>query len=266
MLIIGERINSTKEKVKEAIKARDVSFIAKAARSQAESGAAYIDVNCAVTSGSELHDMDWLMSVIQSEIPDANICIDSPNYLAIEAALKAYHSKGSLMINSISGDEARIRAILPLAVKYDTKLIALTMDEKGMPHTAQERFETAAKIFERVKRDGFNVENLYFDPLIRPIATEPDQAMEFLRSIPMIKGLKPVKTVCGLSNVSFGLPNRRLINAAFLSMAIQADLDAAILDPLDKHIISSLRASDALLGADEYCGEYIRAFREGKLV
>ena len=263
--MIGERINSTKEKVKEAIAAKDAKFIAVAARSQVEAGAGYIDVNCAVTSGSELHDIDWALSVIQSEIKNANICIDSPNYLAIEAALKAYHSKGSLMINSISGDEARIKTILPLAVKHNTKLIALAMDEKGMPNSAEERFEAARKIYERVKKDGFNVENLYFDPLIRPIATEPDQAREFLRSIPLIKALG-AKTVCGLSNVSFGLPNRRLVNAAFLTMAIQSGLDAAILDPLDKYITSALRTSQALLGADEYCGEYIRAFREGKLI
>ena len=266
MLIIGERINSTKEKVKEAIKARDAAFISGAARSQADAGANYIDVNCAVTSGNELHDMDWVMSVIQSDIPDASICIDSPSYLAIEAALKAYHSRGSLIINSISGDEARIKSILPLAIKHKTKLIALTMDERGMPNTAHERFEAAKKIYERVREGGFNVEELYFDPLIRPIATEPDQALEFLKSIPLIKSLGGAKTVCGLSNVSFGLPNRRLINATFLSMAMQSGLDAAILDPLDKNIISSLRASEALLAKDEYCGEYIRAFREGKLI
>ncbi|MDD5428673.1 MAG: dihydropteroate synthase [Candidatus Omnitrophica bacterium] len=266
MLIIGERINSTKEKVKAAIGARDTAFIANAAHSQTEAGADYIDVNCAVTGGSELQDMDWVLSVIQSEIKDANICIDSPSYLAIEAALKAYHSKGSLMINSISGDEARIKSILPLAIKYDTKLIALAMDDKGMPHTAGERFEVAKNIYERVKKEGFNVENLYFDPLIRPIATEPDQAVEFLKSLPLIKGLTGAKTVCGLSNVSFGLPNRRLVNATFLTMAIQSGLDAAILDPLDNHIISSLRASAALLGTDEYCAGYIGAFRAGKLI
>ena len=266
MLIVGERINSTKEKVKEAIKARDAAFIAKEAKSQIDAGAGYIDVNCAVTSGDELQDMDWVLSVIQSEVKDANVCIDSPNYLAIETALKAYHSKGSVMINSITGDESRIKLILPIAIQHNTKLVALTMDEKGMPHSAHERFEAAKKIYERVKKDGFNVENLYFDPLIRPIATEPDQAIEFLKSIPLIKTLGGAKTVCGLSNVSFGLPNRRLINATFLSMAIQSGLDAAILDPLDKYIVSALRTSEALLAKDEYCGEYIRAFREGKLI
>ena len=266
MLIVGERINSTKEKVKDAIKARDAAFIAKEARSQIDAGANYIDVNCAVTSGDELQDMDWVLSVIQSEVKDANVCIDSPNYRAIETALKAHHSKGDVIINSITGDESRINLILPLAIKYNTKLIALTMDEKGMPHTAKERFEVAGRIYERVERDGFNIENLYFDPLIRPIATEPDQAVEFLKSLHLIKSLGGAKTICGLSNVSYGLPNRKLINATFLSMSIHSGLDAAILDPLDKQITSSLRASKALVCKDEYCSEYIRAFREGKLV
>ncbi|MDD3905417.1 MAG: dihydropteroate synthase [Candidatus Omnitrophica bacterium] len=265
LMIIGERINSTKEKIKEAIKARDAAFIASEARAQVDAGADYVDVNCAVTAGNELQDMDWVISVVQSEVQDAGICIDSPNYLAIETALKAHRSNGPVMINSISGDEARIKSILPLAIKYDARLIALTMDAKGMPHTVRERYEAAAKIYERVKREGFNIDNLYFDPLIRPIATEPDQAVEFLSSIPLIKELG-AKTICGLSNVSYGLPNRRLVNATFLSMAIYAGLDAAILDPLDKHVISGIRASQALACKDEYCAEYIRAFREGKLI
>ncbi len=266
MLIVGERINSTKEKIKEAIRERDASFIAKEARSQVEAGADYIDVNCAVTSGDELQDMDWTISVIQSEIANVGISVDSPNYLAIEAGMKACHSEGGVMINSITGDETRLKLILPIAIRRNAKLVALTMDEKGMPHTAEERLDVARKIYERVKRDGFNVENLYFDPLIRPVATEPDQAVEFLRSLHLIKGLRGAKTICGLSNVSFGLPNRRLVNATFLSMAIHAGLDAAILDPTDKQISSSLRASRALTCKDEYCSEYIRAFREGKLV
>ena len=118
MLIIGERINSTKEKIKEAIAAKDAAFIALTARSQVEAGADYIDVNCAVTSGSELQDMDWTLSVIQSVIKDVNVCIDSPNYLAIETALKAHHSKGDVIINSITGDESRVKLILPLPRQY----------------------------------------------------------------------------------------------------------------------------------------------------
>jgi 5-methyltetrahydrofolate--homocysteine methyltransferase len=266
MIIIGERINSTRPRIQDAIKHRNTALILKEARAQLDAGADYIDINCAMTSGDEVQDMDWLVSVIQSDFTDVNLCIDSPNYLAIDRALKVYKGKGSLMINSITGEEDRLRTIMPLARTHNAKLIALTMDNSGMPDTAEARAEIAKKIFDRVTKDGFRADDLYFDPLIRPISTEPNQAHEFLRSIPMIKKLGGVKTICGLSNVSFGLPNRKVINASFLAMAVQSGLDAAILDPTDKHVVSSITAARALLCNDEYCAGYIRAFREGRLV
>ena len=265
MLIIGERINSTRAHIQEAMKARNSSFIVKEARKQIEAGADFIDVNCAMSLGDEVQDTDWVISVIQSEIGDVSICIDSPNYLAIQRALEAYRAKGKLFINSITGERARIDLIVPLAVKYKTGLIALTMGDGGMPNSAEERFAIAKDILAKVSDKGFKAENLYFDPLIRPISTEPEQVKEFLRSIPMIKSLG-VKTICGLSNVSFGLPDRKVINSTFAAMAIYSGLDAAILDPTDKNIISSIRASRALLSDDEYCAEYIKAFREGRLI
>lgn len=265
MVLIGERINSTRKSINEAIKSRNAAFILKEAVDQRDAGADFIDVNCAMTAGDEVQDIDWVISVIQSEMSDVNICIDSPNYLAVDRALKVYKAKGQVLINSITADENRIAGILPLAMEYGAHVIALTMTERGMPHTARERFEIAATIIQKARERGFKAEHLLFDPLIRPIATEPDQAGEFLKAIPLIKSLGGVRTVCGLSNISFGLPRRTVINAAFLSMAVSHGLDAAILDPLDPAIISTLRASRALLGADEYCGAYIKAFREGKL-
>ncbi len=266
MLIIGERINSTRPKIQEAIKSKDASLILKEANLQIEAGAIFVDVNCAMGMGDEMQYIDWVISVIQSKINDVNICIDSPNYLAIDRALKVYAAKGEVMINSITGEDARMKNILPLVIEHKAKVIALTIDDSGMPETAQERFNIAKKILERVKKEGMKEEDIYFDPLIRPISTEPKQAKEFLESIPLIKGLGKVKTVCGLSNISFGLPDRSLINSIFLSMAIQRGLDAAIVDPLDKKIFSSIKASGALLGEDDYCAEYIKAFREGKLI
>lgn len=265
MLIIGERINSTRPRIQEAIRARNSAAILKEAENQLAAGADFIDVNCAVTAGDEVQDMDWVLSVLQSGIRDVNICVDSPNYLAIERALGTYKADGRLMINSITGEEARMSRIVPLAIKYNAKLIALTMGSRGMPDTAAERFEIAKDILSRVSKYGLRSEDLYFDPLIRPISTEPVQAKEFLKAIPMIKGLAGVKTICGLSNVSFGLPDRKVINSAFLSMAIQAGLDAAIMDPTDKRMSSSVKASIALLGLDDYCADYIKAFREGSL-
>lgn len=265
MLIIGERINSTRQPIQDAIKKRDAAFIAKEAARQIAAGASFVDVNCAVTSGDELFDMEWVIGVIQADVKDVSICIDSPSHLAIERALAVYKAKGSLMINSITAEGSRIDKILPLALKSNAKLIALTMDDKGMPDTAEDRVKIARTILDRVRKDGFDPKNLYFDPLIRPVATEPMQAKEFLRSIPMIKDLG-ANTICGLSNVSFGLPNRKLINSTFLAMAVYAGLDAAILDPTDKLMNSISKASVAITGQDDYCGEYIKAFRDGNLI
>jgi len=266
MLVIGERINSTSKRVQEAIRSRNAAFIIKEAVSQVKAGAHFIDVNCAVTSGDELQDIDWAIIVIQSELPDIGICIDSPNCLAIERALKVYNGSGQLMINSITGEEARVRQVLPLALEYKTKLVALTMDGGGMPNSAEERLDIARRIYDRVRRENFPDEDLYFDALIRPASTEPMQAQEFLRAIPMIKKLGGVKTVCGLSNISYGLPNRSVINSTFLSMATQAGLDASILDPTDKLVVSSIAAARVVLSRDGYCADYIKAYREGRLV
>ncbi|MBN2452885.1 MAG: dihydropteroate synthase [Candidatus Omnitrophica bacterium] len=265
MLVIGERINSTRTKIREAIKARDTGHIIREAGGQIAAGASYIDVNCAVTTGDELQDMDWVLSVIQSNIPGANICIDSPNHRALEKGLRLCKSKERPFINSITAERARMKNILPLALEYDTKLVALTMDESGMPATASERLAIASRICDSVKKAGFDIGNLYIDALIRPISTEPEQAVEYLRSIKMIKDLG-ARTICGLSNVSFGLPDRGLINSIFLAMAVSEGLDAAIIDPTEKHVASSLSAADALLGSDEYCAKYIKAFREGRLI
>lgn len=265
MIIIGERINSTRAHIQEAMKARNAAFILKEAKKQLEAGAHFIDINCAMSLGDEIQDIDWMISVIQSEMPDVNISLDSPDYLAIKKGLEIYKGKGELFINSITGERARIDNILPLAVKYNAKLIALTLSAGGMPNSADERFEIAKDVLARVSAKGFKADNLYFDPLIRPISTEPEQAKEFLRSVPMIKSLG-AKTICGLSNISYGLPDRKVINSTFLAMAIQSGLDAAILDPTEKQVMSSVAAARALLCDDEYCGEYIRLFREGRLV
>jgi 5-methyltetrahydrofolate--homocysteine methyltransferase len=191
--------------------------------------------------------------------------VDSPSHFAIEKAIEVYRAKGRLMINSITAETERMDSILPLAIKSKAKLVALTMDDKGMPDTAEERVRIAEFILKHVTKNGFDPDELYFDPLIRPVSTEPTQAKEFLRSIPMIKTLG-ANTICGLSNVSFGLPDRKLVNATFLAMALRSGLDAAILDPTEKLMYSSLQASLAIEGRDEYCSAYIKSFRDGKLV
>ncbi len=265
MLVIGERINSTRPQIQKAIRARNASLIVREAQNQFAAGAGILDINCAMGLDDEVQDIDWVVSVVQSELPSAGICIDSPNYLAIERALHVYKGKGEVFINSITADESRISRILPLAVRYNTKLIALVMDERGMPSTKIERRDIADRIAKSVKAAGFDETRLYFDPLVRPLSTEPEQVEEFLGSIALIKELGPVKTICGTSNISFGLPRRSAINAIFLAFARARGLDAALIDPLDKNVISALFASEALLGSDKNCKDYLRAFREGRL-
>jgi len=195
--------------------------------------------------------------------------IDSSNPEVIEIGLKSYVNKsntGRAMVNSITAEKEKIERILPLVKKYNADVIALTIEEKGMPENARERVDIAKRILDIATKDyGISADNIYFDLLVRPVSTEPGQVKEFLESIGLVKQSLGAKTVCGLSNVSFGLPNRSLLNSTFLAMCISAGLDAAIIDPTDKNMMAVLRAGEALIGKDEYCMNYITSHREGKL-
>lgn len=261
MLVIGERINATRKSIGEAIVKKDAKFIQQEAVSQLKAGADILDVNCGMSVKDEASNMEWLVNTVQEAV-DSALVIDSPNPAVIESGLKLCKKKA--MVNSITGEKERIKKIMPLVEKYNTDVVALTMDEKGMPHTSRERYDIAEKTIESIK--GYNVplERIYFDLLVRPISTEPNQANEFLNAVRLIKKNLKAETVCGLSNISFGLPNRKFINATFLTMSLYAGLTAAIIDPTDKQMMLTVKASEALLGQDEYCMKYITAFREGE--
>lgn len=261
MLIIGERINATRKSIADAIIKKDAKFIQQEAVMQVKAGAEMLDVNCGMSIKDEPNNMEWLVNVIQDAV-DVSLVIDSPNPAAIESGLKLCRRKA--MVNSITGEKERIEKISPLVEKYNADVVALTMDEKGMPHTSKERCDIAEKIVESLRGYSVSLERIYFDLLVRPISTEPDQANEFLGAVILVKKNLNAKTVCGLSNISFGLPDRKLINAAFLTMSLYAGLTAAIIDPTDKQMMAAVRTSEAILGRDEYCLKYIAAFREGK--
>jgi len=262
MLVVGERINASRKSILEAIQKKDAGFIQEEAKKQVEAGANMLDVNAGVRISTEEEDMQWLVKTVQETV-DIPLCIDSPNSKAIEAGLKVH--KGKALINSITLQKDRITSILPLVKKYDTMVVALTMDDKGMPETSQERFEICKKIVEAVKEQGTPVESLYIDPLVHPVSTDSKSCIITLETIRMIKNAFPVKFAMGLSNISFGLPNRRLINRIFLAMAMAMGLDGALIDPTDKDMMATISAGEALLGRDEYCMNYLTAFRENKL-
>jgi len=210
----------------------------------------------------ESEDMKWLIDTVQraAAVP---LCIDSPDANVVTGALRLCKEKP--IINSITAQRERYESILPLIAKGRCGVVALTMDEDKMPHTAEERFKAAEGLYNILRREKIPDEDIYFDPLVRPISSEPGQAVELLKAIPMIKRLGGVKVVCGISNISFGLPRRSLVNSIFLSMAINAGLDGALMDPLDKNMIAAIRATEALLGRDKYCMNFIQGHRKGLL-
>ncbi len=260
MIIIGERINASRPRIKEALEKKDDKFIQNEAKAQVEHGAQYLDVNCGLSGAAEVEDMEWLIDAVQG-VTDTPLCIDSPDPKVIEKGVLTARAKK--LINSITLEESRYSKIIPLALKHRCSVIALTMSEKGMPDTADDRLRIAESLYKLMKSEGFADEDIYFDPLVRPISSEPRQAEELLKAIPKIKSLGNVKVVAGVSNISYGLPKRKLINSVFLSLALSAGMDGAIIDPLDKATIGAIRATEAILGQDKYCMNLIQGHRKG---
>ena len=266
MEIIGEKINTSRKSVARAVAERDAAFIQDLARRQAEGGATYLDVNSglALEPEAEAADFAWLVPLIQGVV-DLPLCIDSARVPAIETALQLH--QGRAMLNSVNGDPAQMEVILPLVKQYHCKVIALTNSkEKGIPATSADRIEITVKIAQEAGNYEIPLEDIYFDPLVLTLSTDQKNGLVFLETLREIKRVLPgAKTVSGLSNISFGLPKRQLINKVFLVLALGAGMDAAIMDPTDKEMTATLRATETLLGQDPYCVQYLKAFRGGGL-
>ena len=263
MIIVGELINASRKKIAAAIESQDTAAIQAIAKDQYEHGAKYIDVNAGVFVGKEPEYLQWLTSTVQVAI-EAPCCIDSPDPKAIEAALAVH--KGTPMINSISMEKERCDALLPIVAGTDFKVVALCMSDKGMPQTTDERVAIAEELVNNLVKNKVPVENIYVDPLVQPISTNVIFGVEFLNSIERIlKTFDGIHTICGLSNISFGLPERKFLNQTFMVMAIARGLDGAIVDPLDKKMMANIIAAEALAGNDEWCSAYLTAYREKKL-
>lgn len=264
MLIVGERINTSRPGIEPAVRNRDAALIQLEAENQINAGSQYVDVNCGTLLEEEPAALVWLVKTVQEKV-DSPLCIDSPNPLALSQALKEH--KGKALINSISGERDRYEQIAPLVREHKAGVVALAMDDTGMPTTAKDRISAAGKLIDRLVKDGVALDDIYIDPLIQPISTEGSQAVAVFETIfKIMKEYPGIHTICGLSNVSFGLPGRGLLNRAFMIMCIIAGLDAAICDPMNKEMIKAIYAGEALTGRDEYCMEYIRGFRAGRLV
>jgi cobalamin-dependent methionine synthase I len=264
MLIVGELINASRKAVGAAIEAQDLAAIQKIAKDEHEAGADFIDVNAGIFVGKEPEYMEWLVKGVQ-EVVDGPCCIDSPDPKAIEAGLAVH--KGTAMINSISLEKERMDALLPLVAGTDLKVVALCMSDDGMPETTDDRLKIADKLINALLQKDVKIENIYVDPLVQPLSVNNQFGVEFLNAITRImETFKGIHTMCGLSNISFGLPNRPFLNQTFMSMAITKGLDGAIINPLDKKMMANIIAAEALNGKDDFCMKYLTAHRAEKFV
>lgn len=263
MLIIAELINASRQAVRDAIAARDAAAIRQLARDQDAAGADYIDVNAGALVGQEPESLRWLVETVQ-QVSDKPCAIDSPDPAAVAAALSVH--RGVAMINSISLEKQRYENLLPVIAGTDVKLIALCMSDVGMPETGDDRLKIADALINGLTRSRIRLENIFVDPLVQPVAVNPAAGMAAIDAIKKIMAAHAgIHTVCGLSNVSFGLPARKILNRTFISMAIASGLDAAIVNPLDRPLMAAIVAAEALSGRDNYCMNYIQAFEERRL-
>lgn len=262
VLIVGELINTSRKAIKPAVDSRDADFIKGVAVQQVEAGANYVDVNCGTMVFNEPETMEWLVRTVESAVQEP-VCIDTPNSKAMEAGL-ACIKNGQPMINSITAEKERFAAIIPVVLKYKAKVVALCMDDKGIPDSAEQRINIVKRLVGDLRAAGVPDDDIYLDPLITPISTGDDYGSYVLETVRYIRAEYPnVHSICGLSNISYGLPKRKALNQTFMVQTMTCGMDAYILDPLDKTMMGFAYAAQALLGQDPFCGGYLAAHRAG---
>ncbi|MEI6631106.1 MAG: dihydropteroate synthase [bacterium] len=261
MFIIGELINGMYKNIGRAIKDKDKAVIQKCALEQVKAGADALDINCGPVSRDPVSDIQWLINAIQ-EVTDKPLALDSSKPAVIESGLKVL--KARAIINSTTADPEKLEILVPLAKKYNAKLIGLTISSKGIPQNKDQRLELAAAIVANCSDAGFPREDLYLDPIVMPVNVAQAQMCEILEAIREFKIISDPapRSIVGLSNVSQGTCVRSLINRTFLTMAAAFGLDAAILDPLDQELMDAAITSDLIMNKNIYCDSYLDAYRK----
>ena len=259
-VIIGERINPTGRKILAAeMAAGDFSRVEADARAQVEAGAQMLDVN----AGTPLADAPAILakaSQLEQSITDVPLAIDSSIVAALEAGLAVY--KGKPLVNSVTGEEDRLETVLPLIKKYGAAVVAISNDETGISEDPDVRFLVAKRIVERARDHGIPYSDIVVDPLVMPIGAINKAGVQVMRLVHRLRTELKVNTTCGASNVSFGLPNRHGINAAFLTMAIGSGMTSAITNPLHIETMAAVLGADVMMGHDPDCARWIKRFRE----
>jgi len=260
VVMIGERINPTgRKKLAAALEKGDMSLVQKEAMNQVAAGAQVLDVNVGVSGADE---KDLMLQALQAitEVVDVPLCIDSAKPEVLAVGLGAY--KGKALVNSVNGEEAKLKEVLPLVAQYKTAVVALTMDDKGIPTDVATRLAIADKIVNEAAKLGIPLEDIVIDPLAMSVAADDAAGLAALEALAGIKKNLGVNQTIGASNVSYGLPDRKAINATFLAMAVMAGLTCPITDPTVWPVRRTLLISDLLTGKDEYAMNYITAYRE----
>ncbi|HSN74956.1 MAG TPA: dihydropteroate synthase [Anaerolineae bacterium] len=259
-VIIGERINPTGRKMLAAeMAAGDFSRVVADAKAQVEAGAHVLDVNSGVPLTDEAEIMAEAIRLVQATV-DVPVSIDSSVLAALAAGLKA--ATGKPLVNSVTGEEERLEAVLPLVAERGAAVIAISNDETGISYDPRERFRIAKKIVERAERYGIPRADVLIDPLAMPVGAVQGAANHLFQIVRMVREELGCNTICGASNISFGLPNRKTLNATFVAMAIAAGLPCAITNPLEPEIMAAIRAADVMMGTDDNCAAWIMSQRQ----
>ena len=259
-VVIGERINPTgRKQVLEALSAGNFDQVRKDALTQIEAGARVLDVNAGVPGADEVALLSKVMAEVMA-VTDAPLCIDTANPKALEAALKLYGGKA--LINSTNGEEKSLSAVIPLAKEYNAAIIGLCMDDNGIPPTPEARLAVADKIIERAAQAGIPIEDVVIDPLAMSMGADSKAGWIALQTSRLLVEKYGVNITMGASNISFGLPDRKFINAAFIAMAIQSGLTCPITNPLIEEVRTAVLAADLSMGYDEYAGRWIQDYRK----
>ena len=263
MIIIGERINSARKSIADAILTKDSFYIQKEAILQEKAGATILDVYCGTLDDTEEPQaMAWLIESIQ-EVSQIPLCIDSINIETLEAGLKTYQGPKAI-INSINAEQEDYSEVLPLIKKYKTGVIASCVDDDGIPQNFNDASIVAIKLIENLISERIALEDIYFDPILKSLSKDSQSAVNSLELMSFIRNKYPdIHITCGLSNISQGLPERQLLNRSFLVLAMENGLDSPIIDPLDFDTMAIIYATDAVLNRDEFCTKYTRAYRQG---
>ena len=259
MLVVGELINSTRKSVREALAHRDDAQIRRMARAQAEAGADVLDLNAGESDKRELADLLWLIRVVEDELgPGVRLAVDTSDPAVMVEAIRACST--APIMNSISNESRRL-PLLEAAAECGCEIIGLAMGDSGVPMTSEARIREASALMNECARQGIAEERLLIDLICVTIAVAPEQGLELVKAIRQARRALRLAPIVAVSNISFGLPNRSLLNRVFLPMLIEAGLAGAILDPTDSGIADALRAAKALTGQDAYCVEYNRHHR-----